>query len=445
MGRSHFQQITAQPLTRSYMPGRPERTLFGHPRGLTVLFLTGMWEVFALFGMRTILIYYLIKQLHFSSPTAVQVYSLSSAACLVMGLIGGAVADNYLGMRRAVFVGALLMAVGNSFLVFAPLLYLGLAFIAVGNGLLKPTLAAQVGLLYAHDDPRRDRAFTAYKVGCNLGAMMAPLVCGTIGAIYGWNWGFAASSIGMLVAIVIFWAGRRLVPEGGAIPRARGNPSGRTGVAPSRGERDAMIIIAIAGVAGVLFWTAYKQIESTVALWADSGIDRIILIGTHALVIPAAWFQSVNPFMIFAFAPLVNWLWSRHAARVSASDDLRKMATGSLLLAGAFGILSAASLWSGNHQPGAIWLLIAIAPLTIAELYVDPIGQALFSRLAPRNLVALFVGVWFLTSLGAYLVSIWLGNMWVHVSPAVFFACTAAFALVSGPLFLAAQKYDRSL
>ena len=165
----------------------PWWALPGHPSGLTVVILTGLWEVFALAGMRAILIYYLVKQLAYADADAAQVYSLSMGASFMMSLAGALIADRWLGTRRAVVIGALLMSAGLIGLLARQLLYPALALTVLGSGLLKPSLVAMVGRLYEHDDARRDRAFVLYKAGCNAGAIFSPIVCGVLGELYGWT------------------------------------------------------------------------------------------------------------------------------------------------------------------------------------------------------------------------------------------------------------------
>jgi POT family proton-dependent oligopeptide transporter len=393
-----------------------------------------MWEIFALFGLRAVLIYYLVKQLQMPQDAAVRVYALSTAACILMGVIGGFLADRYLGVRRAVALGGLLMAAGSFALIDPQMLYVGLALTAIGNGLFKPTLAAQVGMLYADDDPRRQRAYTAYKVGCNLGAIGAPLICGAIGAAFGWNWSFLASGIGMVMSVIVFRAGWHLLPDGRRPARSIGGDA--------RSDRRQTILVALAVWLGaVLFWVAYRQIESTVVLWADQDLDRMLQVAGRRFEIPAAWFQSVNPFLLFLFAPLVNWIWSRRSGKVQIASDVGRMAVGCMLLALCFGVLALASYGHcSESRVSFLWLVLAIAPLTFAELYVDPIGQGLFSRLAPARFTALFVSVWFLASFTAYLVCTQVGRIWVQVEPAPFFAGVAAVALTGAAVMAIGRR-----
>jgi proton-dependent oligopeptide transporter, POT family len=407
-------------------------TLFGHPRGLTVLFLTGMWEVFALFGMRSVLIYYLVDQLHEPVAAAIQIYSTANAACLLMGLAGGFCADRVLGMKRAVVLGALLMAIGHFVMFFETFLFPGLAFIALGNGLLKPTLVAQVGLLYEPADPRRDRAFSVYKVGCNAGATLAPFVCGALGEWWGWKWAFVVAGVGMLLSIGAYLWGQQWLPA-----RVLPTDVSRADVDETRGySRSGGALLVTIWIGALLFWTAYNQVGGTVALWAEHDIDRTVAFHHQAIMIPAAWFQSINPFLIFAVTPIVNWWWVRSSMASTIGRDLRKMAVGMTLMAVSFMILAGAAMAISGDKPSYFWLVLALIPFTIAEIYVDPIGQAVFTRLAMKRLAALFVALWFLSYMGGFITAGWLSEVWPTISHGYYFGMVALTAIAGAMLLL---------
>jgi proton-dependent oligopeptide transporter, POT family len=412
-------------------------TLFGHPRGLTVLFLTGMWEVFALFGMRSVLIYYLADQLHKSPEAAIQIYSTANAACLLMGLAGGFCADRVLGMKRAVVLGALLMAVGHFLMFFEAFLFPGLAAIALGNGLLKPTLVAQVGLLYESADPRRDQGFSVYKVGCNAGATLAPFVCGALGEWWGWKWAFVAAGAGMLVCIGTYLLGQHWLPAHvlrTAVSRADAvdEPSGRS--------RSGGVLLATIWISALLFWTAYNQVGGTLALWAEHDVDRTLAFHRHALMIPAAWFQSINPFLIFAVTPIVNWWWGRSSMAGTIGTDLRRMALGMTLMAVSFLILAGVAVAVPGPKPSYLWLVLALIPFTIAEIYVDPIGQSVFTRLAMKRLAAFFVALWFLSYMVGFITAGWLSEFWLAIPHRYYFGIVALTAIAGGTLLMLAGR-----
>ena len=180
-----------------------EKTWFGQPRGLTILFLTQMWELFSYYGMRTLLVYYMTKQLLFAQDKASVIYGTYTAMAYFTPILGGAIADRWLGKRNAVMIGGGIMAIGHFVMAFEPMFYVALATIALGNGLFLPSLPSQINDLYAADDPRRGRAYNVYYVGLNVGGLLAPLVCGTLGELYGWHYGFGAAGVGMFLGLLI--------------------------------------------------------------------------------------------------------------------------------------------------------------------------------------------------------------------------------------------------
>lgn len=207
-------------------PSAPAETQswFGQPKGLTVLFLTEMWEKFSFYGMRAMLVYYMTKQLLMEQGQASLVYGLYTAFVYFTPIIGGYVSDRWLGRRKAVIIGGSIMALGHFMMAFEPMLYGALAAIALGNGLFLPSLPSQIGSLYQPTDPRRVRAYNVYYVGVNLGAFLAPLGCGTIGELYGWHWGFTLAGVGVLAGLAIYLAGSRFLPQE---PLRRASPAGR--------------------------------------------------------------------------------------------------------------------------------------------------------------------------------------------------------------------------
>lgn len=426
----------AHPLPMSY-PGRASATLFGHPGALTVLFLAAMWEIFALVGMRAVLVYYLVGQLRFAEADAAQLYGFSTSAAFFTALIGGLIADRYLGAWRAALTGALLMGVGLFLLASEAMLYPGLVVVAFGNGLFKPTMLAQVGLLYGSEDPRRDRAYNIYAIGCNLGATLSPLVCGALGEAYGWRWAFIAAGIGMVVSAATLVAGRSFLPGHGAHLQVR--PAAK--VAAARPARRTLMLLGIAWTAAVFFWAAYGQIGGTIALWVGTDVDRVVGPGAASFAIPAAWFQSLNPLLIFLLAPLINWLWVRDRTSIGVGRDTRKMAIGAVQLAISFAIFAVAATAASSGGASPLWVVLAIVPFTLGELYLNTIGQAMFSRLAPREFVSVAMGVWILTLMAGYAASGWLGRLWAVLSPATFFAMMAAIALCSA-LILAIARHS---
>ena len=259
------------------------KTWFGHPRGLTILFMTEMWEMFSYYGMRSLLIYYMTKELLFAQEQSSYIYGAYTAFAYFTPIFGGVIADRWLGKRRAVIVGGSVMAAGHFMMTFEPLFFPALATIAFGNGLFLPSLPSQINDLYKSDDPRRGWAYNVYYVGINVGGFLAPLVCGTLGELYGWHWGFGAAGIGMTAGLLIYiWGGKYLPDQARSKAVERPTPS-----APGNFRSTLLVLIGI-GIAVTIFRGAYEQVGNTVALWADEGVNRT----AGAMTIPMTWFQS---------------------------------------------------------------------------------------------------------------------------------------------------------
>ena len=221
----HAKRLTASRTQLAALPNTPVpndfgETLFGHPKGLYILFLTEMWERFSYYGMRALLMLYMVQHLHYDTHRAGTVYGLYTGLVYLTPIVGGLLADRYLGQRRAIVIGGVLMALGQFAMAFeaAPFFYAALGLLIVGNGFFKPNISVIVGQLYAPDDPRRDGAFTIFYMGINLGAFFSPLICGTLGQLVGWHWGFAAAGVGMVIGMIVYHLGQPYLGEHGLHP-----------------------------------------------------------------------------------------------------------------------------------------------------------------------------------------------------------------------------------
>lgn len=407
-----------------------ERPWFGQPRGLTVLFLTNMWEQFSYFGMRALLVYYMTKSLLLGQGTASFVYGTYTACAYFTPIVGGVIADRWLGKRRAVIVGASIMAVGHFMMTFDALFYPALATIALGNGLFLPSLPSQINDLYARDDPRRAWAYNVYYVGINIGGFLAPLICGTLGEFYGWHYGFAAAGIGMFAGLLIYlWGGKYLPPE-----------EKRTGtMAKGKFNRATIFVLIAVALAVTVFRGAYEQVGNTVALWADTGIDRT----AGSSVIPMTWFQALNPLLVMLMTPPLLAFWRRRAATGQFGNPMRRMAAGALIVAGAYLLLAFVANTGGRADWR--WLALFFAVLTFGELFVLPTGLGLFARLAPHGLGATTVAAWYLTIFSGSLAAGLVGTLWSRLGPSTFFGMLAAIAVVAAVLLrLAGPLLDRA-
>jgi len=413
---------------------RTDQTWFGHPRGLTILFLTEMWDQFSFFGMRALLVYYMTKELMIGQAHSSYIYGLYSSFVYFTPLIGGVISDRWLGRRRAVIIGASVMALGHFMMAFEPLFYVALATIAIGNGLFLPSLASQINQLYAPDDPRRATAYNVYYVGINLGAFLAPFVCGTVGEIYGWHWGFALAGIGMVIGLATYLAGSRYLPKTNADAASPDD-------APAQGSASRtqtyLLLLAVIAIV-VIFRASYEQSGNTVALWADSGVDRHV--GT-AFSIPMTWFQSLNPLIIFLLTPVIVAYWTRAARRGREQSTVAKMAMGGFIVGFSYLLLAAIAAWAGVGRANWLWLALYFLIYTIGELFILPVG--LFGRLAPREFAATAIAAWFMAAFFGNLAAGAVGALWSEVTPATFFAITGGIGLASGALLLALSPWAR--
>jgi len=418
-------------------PASDRSDLFGHPRGLTVLFLTETWAQFSYFGMQAMLVYYMIKQLHFSQPAASALYGGYAAFAYLTPLLGGVIADSWLGQGRSVILGSLLMALGHFALAFQSAFFPGLFLVGLGNGFFLPSTTTQIGHLYAEGDSRRDRAYSIYYMGINIGGFLAPLVCGTIGELYGWHYGFAIAGVGMLIGLAIYLANQKSLPAEAQAMKTRSAVREPLGPDGRRAVRNLFIIAAIV----VLFRIAYEQSGNTIALWADARTDRMLHLGAARFLIPATWFQSINPLLIFTFTPLITWWWSVQAKRGRELEPLAKMALGASLGGVAFLVMIGAALDAGAHGTASwLWLVGFFALLTAGELYILPIGLSVFSTLAPTRIASAMIGIWYLAKFAGGLFSGWLGAYWQVLPSSQFFLIGAGFAFLAAVGLVVAQR-----
>lgn len=405
-----------------------QKTWFGHPRGLTILFLTELWEKFSFYGMRALLVYYMIEGMGFTQSNASYVYGIYAAFTYFTPILGGPVVDRYLGYRRGVLLGGSIMALGHFMMAFDPFFYPALATIAIGNGLFLPSLPSQVPTLYAAHDPRRAGAFNLYYVGINIGAFLAPLVCGALAAAYGWHYGFAAAGAGMLCGLVVYALGQRhLVAV--AMPRNTDN-------VPEQSMAEAAIriwplLISIFLIV-IFFRSAYEQIGNSFAVWSLDRLDRSV--GGWG-EFPAAWLQSVNPMLVIAITPVFGYLWMRLRVWQGIAPDITKMASGAAISALAFLFLMSVEA-TASGKPGLWTALVFVGLLTLGEIFILPTGIALFSSLAPHGQRAMCVALWFLAAFAGHLLAGWLGGFWSIWGARDFFAVMAAIMGGVGLLFL---------
>jgi POT family proton-dependent oligopeptide transporter len=417
----------------------PNNEFLGHPKGLFILFFVEMWERFSYYGMRALLIYFMVKHLLFSQADASRIYGLYTGFVYLTPFFGGILADRVLGQRKSVVVGGVLMAIGHFVMAFDNLFFAALALIALGNGAFKPNISTQVGNLYPPGDSRRDRAFNIFYVGINLGAFFAPLFCGTIGEVWGWHYGFALAGVGMLVGLALYiWGQRYLAPDN--LMQCRTEPQPDCGPGPlTAGTKSRIIILAVLCIFNIAFWAAFEQMGNTFALWADEDTDRHL----GGWEVPATWFQSLNPFFIFLLTPAVTALWAWSSARRREPSSVAKMGWGCLLLGVAFLIMvPAAAYYEVDGTPvSMLWLVGAVLVMTVGELCLSPVGLSLVTKLAPPRLVSMLMGLWFLSQFVGNNLAGLIGAFWTQMYKPHFFLMLAVVTIVAGISIMLYLRY----
>jgi POT family proton-dependent oligopeptide transporter len=442
--------------------GRPEqrpgtsdtldRGFFGHPRGLSTLFFTEMWERFSYYGMRAFLILYMVAPaaaggLGFSDTRAASIYGTYTGSAWAAAILGGLVADRVLGQYRTVLLGGIVIAAGHFTLAFKtlPFFYTGLGLIVLGTGLLKPNVSTLVGSLYPHGDKRRDAGFSIFYMGINLGAFIGPLVAGYLAQRVNWHIGFASAGVGMAFGVTQYVLGRQRLKAGiarlgqkPAAPTADTAAAHRTaetrhGFSHEEWRRIGAIVIFF--LAAVLFWGAYEQAGSTLNLFAD----RYTRLEVFGFAFPSSWFQSVQPVFVIILSPIFGWLWlrlGRHEPSVPA-----KFAFGLLFMGLAFLVLvPAGAMASGEGVRVSPWWLVASYFVSeLGELCISPVGLSAVTKLAPLRIVGLMMGVWFLSNAFGNKLAGWaagffssmpLNLLFAYVTTALLIAAAVMFVLV---------------
>ncbi len=360
---------------------------------------------------------------------ATQTFGFYAGFVYFTPILGGWLGDRWLGRTHAVTLGAAIMVAGHLLMAVETALLPALLTLLVGCGLLKGNLAAQVGALYAKDDPRRDRAFSLYYLGVNFGAFLAPLVCGTLGEVYGWHYGFTVAGLGMAMGLVVYIAGRRHLP---AEPRVR--DGARVPLYPA--ERGAVLGLATVLALVTLFWIAQTQVWNSYPLWLQARLDREVLGRT----VPITWFQSLDALLVLAMAPLLMAVWQLQDKRGGGQGDLAKVRTGCLIFAGACLWLVLGEFVSGGARVALVWPLLFHLTCAAGYLYVTPIALALFARAAPAAINAMMVSAFYLAIFFGSIVSGWLGRFLEVLSPATFWGLHAAIVGSGGLLLFILER-----
>ncbi len=442
----------------------------GHPKGLYLLFLTEMWERFSYYGMRGLLTLYLTKAtieggLGFDDANAGLLYGIYTGLVYLTPIFGGWLADNLIGQRRSITIGGILMALGQFSLFMSSstslsFFYLGLILLIIGNGFFKPNISTIVGQLYPAGDTRKDAAFTIFYMGINLGAFLAPLVCGylaedlfavkdaTSGNVlsYGFNYGFLAAGIGMVLGQLMFnlfgqkYLGDLGKEPGAKLQKAAAAASGEVAPPLSKEEKDRLSVIVIMMLFNIFFWAGFEQAGSSISLYTDRYIDRHV--GMLDWTVPTSWFQSVNPLFIVLLGPVFTWLWTYLGNKKREPNTIIKMALGMILLGVGFFLMIGAALERGGDvadtavKANLMWLVGTYLIHTMGELCLSPVGLSMVTKLAPLRLGSLMMGVWFLSSFIANFLSGYLVQYFATMGAQTIFTIISAVVIVLGLLVL---------
>jgi proton-dependent oligopeptide transporter, POT family len=438
-----------EPSAAAALPPADDASRQTHPRGLWVLFITEMWERFSYYGMRALLVLYLIASTSetlkdgganenpgfgWSKDDASILYGIYTGAVYLTPLLGGWLADKFLGTHRSMLIGGWIIAAGHLTLAATEFFGItageavtlqtgpgalvcflaGLVLIVIGTGFFKPCVSVMVGQLYGEGDPRRDSGFTIFYMGINLGAFFSPLVAGTLGETVGWHWGFGSAAVGMIAGLTFYQIFRPKYLAGIGLPPGRRHDDRSSG--PAGEQSDAgpestaprhltsiewqrlAVIVILAFVGNIVFWAAFEQAGSSMNIFAKEETDRTLGGMLEGEGFPASWYQSANPLAILLFAPVFSWLWlwlNRHRANPSTP---MKFAFGLYLLGLAFLAMVAAAFEArGPGLASPHWLLITYVVYTWGELCLSPVGLSMVTKLAPARLQSLMMGVWFLS------------------------------------------------
>ncbi|HEY6092440.1 MAG TPA: peptide MFS transporter [Gemmatimonadales bacterium] len=382
-----------------------DTTFFGHPRGLSTLFFTEMWERFSYYGMRAFLILYMVHALGFDDSHAGRVYGNYTAGVWAAAILGGILADRWLGQYRSVLIGGIIIALGHFTLAFhaLPFFYVGLSLIVVGTGLLKPNVSGIVGALYDPADTRRDAGFSIFYMGINLGAFIGPLIAGWLAQKVDWHLGFACAGVGMSLGLLQYVLGRRSLQP--AIERLAQRPkpvaSATAGAAPSSGflgftatEWKRIGAMGVFFVFAAVFWGAYEQAGSSLNLFGD----RYTTLRVLGFSFPSSWYVSVQAIFVILLAPAFAWLWIRLGKYEPTTPT--KFAFGLFFVGLSFLFLlipaTAIQGAAGGLRVSPFWLVGCYFIQELGEMCISPVGLSVFTKLAPVKIVGMMLGLWFL-------------------------------------------------
>ena len=426
-----------------------------HPKGLYMLFMVEMWERFNYYGMRALLTLFMISSvIGFDKSTAFSVYGWFAALVYLTPVIGGHLADRYIGKRHSITIGAILMMVGQFVMAsygFVPArtaLFAGLALIVIGNGFFKPNISSIVGELYEPNDPRRDGGFTIFYMGINVGAFIAPFITGFVGeqsrmsapAWVEWRYGFMAAGIGMLAGLIWYLASqKKYLGDVGLRPVASlraiaGTGNGKEPKRPlTKEEKDKIKAIFVFTFIAIFFFAFFEQAGSSLSTFADESVNRLVnlpFIGSFE--VPASWFQSVNPIAVVVLAPVFARMWIRMGTKGREPSVPVKFGWGVFLLGVGFLVLAVGAMFLIGGPINMFWLIALYIIHTTGELCLSPVGLSMVTKLSPAKYISVFMGVWLTSSFFGNLMGGYFAKLSVDLSKPVFFAVPGAISLLFG-------------
>ena len=378
--------------------------LYGHPIGLYVLFFTEMWERFSYYGMRAILVLFIYSSIEdgglgWTKGEALELYGWYTMLVYVMSIPGGILADKMLGQKKTVMLGGLLLCIGHGILAVQATwaFYTGLGLIVLGVGCLKPNISTMVGGLYKQGDDRRDKGFTIFYIGINIGAFLAAIIVGYVGENIGWHYGFGLAGIGMIIGQLVYvWGQKHLVGIGDYLGTSSAANQELMKKPLSKIEWDRMIVLFISFLIIIVFWGAFEQAGGLLNIYAKEKTNLTIgLLGTD---VPASWFQSVNALFIILFGTSVAAYWVSRKTKGKEVSSLFKMAIGTIIMGLGFLLMAGASNQAGGEAYGKasmMWLIGAYFLHTIGELCASPVALSFITKLAPVKYGAIMMGVYF--------------------------------------------------
>lgn len=402
-----------------------------HPKGLYLLFFVEMWERFSYYGMRALLVLYMVQQLLYSNEKAGNIYGFYTGFVYLTPILGGYIADKIIGQRRCITIGASLMCLGLFMLssgqevLFLPSLFI----MVIANGFFKSNISSVLGILYGNNNDKKDSAFTIFYMGINLGALFSPLVCGTLAVKFGFNYGFASAGIGMLIGIMTYKLfENKLLGNCGLLPVNKSISERQKYIKPlTKREKKRILALFVLMIFTIIFWTCFEQAGCSLTLFAEYATNRNFL----GHIIPTGYFQSLNPLYIILLAPLMSVLWTKLAHKKLEPTSVEKFTLALGLMSVAYVIMALAGNLSETAKVSPLWLILVYLIMTLSELCLSPIGLSLVSKLAPRQFLSLFMGTWFLTSFfGNILAGFW-GGKYGTIESDILFLTLAGISLIS--------------